>query len=314
MKNVLLRVPAIFLLICLSLLVKGHAIDLEIPDNVHRIVFLGNSITYAGSYITDIEAYIITHYPKRRIEFINVGLPSETVSGLSEAGHAGSKFPRPDLHERLERVLAQAKPDLVFACYGMNDGIYMPFDDERFQKFKEGITWLHDKVVKAGARIIHLTPPVYDELKGGKTGYGAVLDRYTDWLLSQREAAAWKVADIHYPMKKYLEVHRQADSTFTLAKDGIHPGETGHWVMAREILAYLGEHGAANADDVNATLTFIQNGEQILELVARRQSILKDAWLTATGHTRPGMKAGLPLAEAKSESKKIDQQIRALLK
>src|SRR6476620_129749 len=68
----------------------------RLPDSVHRIVFLGNSITYAGNYITDIEAYFITHYPKKEYEFINMGLPSETVSGLSERGHADGKFPRPD--------------------------------------------------------------------------------------------------------------------------------------------------------------------------------------------------------------------------
>lgn len=131
-----------------------------IDTTIHRIVFLGNSITYAGNYITDIEAWFVTHYPLQKIEFINAGLPSETISGLSEDGHAGGKFSLPDLHERLERVLAATKPDPVFACYGMNDGIYLPFDEGRFQKFKDGINWLHDMVVKSGARIVHLTPPV----------------------------------------------------------------------------------------------------------------------------------------------------------
>ena len=153
-------------------------------DSVHRIVFLGNSITYAGSYITDIEAYFITHYPNKEYQFINMGLPSETVSGLSEPGHADGKFPRPDLHERLERVLALTKPDLVFICYGMNDGIYLPLDAERFQKFKDGLIDVHNKVAQTGARIIHLTPPYYDELKGKNRGYEATLDKYADWVLA----------------------------------------------------------------------------------------------------------------------------------
>ena len=105
-------------------------------DSVKRIVFLGNSITYTGQYVSYIEAYMTLHYPARHIEYVNVGLPSETVSGLSEPGHAGGVFARPDLHERLERVLAKTKPDLIFACYGMNDGIFMPFDEDRFQKYK----------------------------------------------------------------------------------------------------------------------------------------------------------------------------------
>jgi len=99
-----------------------------------RVVFLGDSITYSGEYVEFIETYVRSRFPESRVEFLDLGLPSETVSGLSEPGHAGGAFPRPDLHERLGRVLEKAKPDLIVACYGMNDGIYYPFSDERFQK------------------------------------------------------------------------------------------------------------------------------------------------------------------------------------
>src|SRR5829696_7424033 len=70
-----------------------------------RVLVLGDSITHGGQYVEYIEAYFVTRFPDRHLEFINVGLPSETVSGLSEPGHAGGQFPRPDLHERLGRVL-----------------------------------------------------------------------------------------------------------------------------------------------------------------------------------------------------------------
>ena len=78
-------------------------------------------------FCANIETWFVTRYPERQIEFINAGLPTETVSGLSEEGHAGGSFPRPDLHERLERVLPATRPDVVIACYGMNDGIYLPY-------------------------------------------------------------------------------------------------------------------------------------------------------------------------------------------
>ncbi|TXT28529.1 MAG: G-D-S-L family lipolytic protein, partial [Planctomycetota bacterium] len=91
-----------------------------------RVVFLGDSITYSGQYIAYLETFLATRFPNRTTEFINLGLPSETCSGLSEDGHAGGKFPRPDVHERLQRVLDKLKPDLVVACYGMNCGIYLP--------------------------------------------------------------------------------------------------------------------------------------------------------------------------------------------
>ncbi len=86
-----------------------------------RIVFLGDSITNAGGYVQYVEAYLLARFPDQKFELINLGLPSETVTGLSEPEHP---FPRPDAHERLERALLKTKPDVVVICYGMNDGIY----------------------------------------------------------------------------------------------------------------------------------------------------------------------------------------------
>lgn len=303
-------------LLCLLIISFAFRADSQtsykIPANVKKILFLGNSITYAGQYVTDIEAYLTIRYPERKFEIINVGLPSETVSGLSEDGHADGKFPRPDLHERLSRVLAQTKPDLVFASYGMNDGIYLPFDDSRFEKFKAGITWLHDEVIKSGAAIIHLTPPLFDERKDPV--YANVLDLYSDWLISCRYTKHWTVADMHFPMKKDLENRRLIDTAYVYAKDGVHPNEAGHWIMAKSILLFLGENGIANAENIKAAISSNSNGEHILKLIDQRQVMMKDAWLTSTGHKRPGMKTGLPLDQATLKASEIENQIRALIK
>src|SRR4051812_2182830 len=100
------------LLISLLLLYSRTALCAEeFFPGVKRILFLGDSITYAGEYVDFVETYLDVHFPDRKFEIIDVGLPSETVSGLSEVGHAGGAFPRPDLHERLDRVLAKTKPD-----------------------------------------------------------------------------------------------------------------------------------------------------------------------------------------------------------
>jgi lysophospholipase L1-like esterase len=301
----------LFALSALSFNVSAQG-EWKIPENVKRVLFLGNSITYSGQYVAYVEAYIRIMQPDRKIEFINAGLPSETVSGLSEEGHAGGRFPRPDLHERLQRVLDQTKPDLVFACYGMNDGIYLPFDDLRFGRFRDGINWLHQEVTGTGALIVHITPPVYDERKG--EAYSNVLDIYSDWLISCRYSSDWKVIDVHWPMKKYLQDKRLADSAFFLAKDGVHPNETGHWLIAKQILMFLGEKGVAAFDDPASAFLSVANGEAALKLVRQREEMMRDAWLTSTGHKRPEMKTGIPLDEAKKKADESENQIFDLLK
>lgn len=280
-------------------------------QNIRRLIFLGDSVTYSGQYVELIEAYFVTRFPEQRIEFLNLGLPSETVSGLSEEGHAGGKFPRPDLRERLARVLENAKPELVIACYGMNDGIYLPFNEERFQKFKGGILWLREHLTMAGVKIIHVTPPTFDEVKGGHRGYANTLDRYSDWLLSQR-ASGWDVVDLHGTMSRYLTEHRRRDPNFFLARDGVHCNDEGHWIIAKQILLHLGAKDLTDAEDARAMLAGQPDGEEILKLVREKQRMMKDAWLTDTGHKRPKMKPGLPLAEARAKEAELDKRIHEL--
>lgn len=299
-------------LLWLAIILSSYALGQQkppFPKGTKRILFLGNSITYAGSYMADIESFIVTHYPKQHYEFIPAGLSGETVSGLSEPNPASEKFIRPDLHNRLTRVLAQTKPDVVFACYGMNDGIYLPLDETRFKAFREGMKWLHGELEKAGAkRIIFLTPPVHDDKKLGTQGYNLVLDRYADWLLAQRDSLKWEVADLHFPMKSYLEDKRKSEPGFKLANDGIHPAELGHWLMARSVLAYLGEQ-VGDAPDVHTALTIHPRGEEILSLVTQRKDIMKDAWLSATDPNQPARHQGLPLEKARQVYDDIERRI-----
>ena len=231
----------------------AHAGDLPLLKGVKRILFLGDSITYAGEYVDYVQVYLETHCSDQSFEIIDMGLPSETVSGLTEPGHAGGAFPRPVLSERLDRVLSKVKPDLVFACYGMNDGIYYPFAEERFAKYRAGIQSLVDKATAAKARIVLITPPPFDALAiKGQTlpaglkeytkpfeGYDQVLGKYSDWLLQQRKHG-WQVVDIHTPINQFLADQRKLNPDFRLAGDGVHINAVGHWLIADQILTFLG--------------------------------------------------------------------------
>jgi len=315
----------------LATLLSASAADSEsLLKGVKRIVFLGDSITYAGGYVDILEASFRAGNPDRAIEFINVGLPSETVSGLSEPGHAGGAFPRPTVHERLDRVLAKAKPDLIVACYGMNCGIYYPLSDERFAKYREGIELLRKKATAAGAKVVHLTPPVFDpvpirartlpaglpEYKQPFEGYNAVLDRYSEWLLGQR-AQGWMVVDTHFPMAKHLAAERERDPAFKLAGDGFHINATGHWLIAREVLRAFKapEDRLDEAKDGAGFLASVHpRGADFLKLIAQRQAIVKDAWLNECGHLRPGMKKGVPVAEAQAKWTELEAKIADVAK
>jgi len=303
------------LTLCFCVLLAGQFSRVSAGEDflagAKRVLVLGDSITYSGEYVEYVAGYFATRFPGREVEFMNVGLPSETVSGLSEEGHAGGAFPRPDLHERLGRVLTQTKPDVVLACYGMNDGIYLPFSEERFGAFTNGIVWMRDSVLKVGAKIILVTPPVFDEKRGKGPGYSAVLDRYSDWLVGQRKMG-WEVVDVHGPMDHYLKERRKVDPDFYLAGDGVHAGAVGHWIMAKGILEFMGAKDLEGVGSGAEMMKGYRNGAEVLKLVEQEQRMMKDAWLTATGHKRPGMNKGLPLGEAEKKRAALEEKIKTL--
>lgn len=295
------------LLVCLAF---GGSLAAASPPDARRIVFLGDSITHSGQYIEFVETVLLAETAKR-YDILDLGLSSETVSGLSEDGHAGGKFPRPDLHERLDRVLAKTKPDLVIACYGMNCGIYLPLDDERFQKYKDGIQRLRDKVAAAGAKIIHLTPPTYDprQKNGEAPAYNDVLGAYGKWLLDQR-ANGWEVISIHGPMDARLAEMLKNDPAAFLAKDGVHPGPEGHWLMAQQILKQWGVKCDHALDDFLAPTGRFH---KLHTLVAKRLHVRSASYLSEAGHKRPGVAPGLPVPEAEKLAEEITEQIEAIV-
>jgi lysophospholipase L1-like esterase len=307
-----MRVVTALLAVLLAMFAGTTALRAAEPmlAGVQRMLVLGDSITYSGQYVEMMEAYLATRFPSRTIEVLNLGLPSETVSGLSEDGHADGQFARPDLHERLGRVMEATKADLVIACYGMNDGIYLPFEATRFAAFTNGIIRLRQRVLPP-ARLIHVTPPIFDESRGKGPGYANTLDRYSEWMVSQRRAG-WDVVDLHGAMKRHVAEARKRDPQFHLASDGVHPAEAGHWLMAKAILQHLGAKDLDHVEGANAMLRGHPNGVAIYNVVQQRHRILRDAWLTSTGHTRPGISKGLPLGEAQAKARDMQRQIHAL--
>lgn len=57
--------------------------DARIQD-VKKIVFIGDDITADGTYIAFMDTYFRQHMPDKAITLINLGVNSETASGLSE--------------------------------------------------------------------------------------------------------------------------------------------------------------------------------------------------------------------------------------
>ncbi len=294
--------------------VRPFSERMALLEQSNRIVFLGDSITYAGDYVAVFESWILTQGLNSVPLVINVGLSSETVSGLSEAGHAGGRFPRPNVAERLDRVLAITQPDLVFACYGINCGIYQPFDTQRFREYQQGIENLNTQVEATGAKLVLITPPVFDDRRSeNEFSYDAVLTRYSEWLTSKRDAG-WIVIDLHGPMSAELVRRREIDPAFTFQPDAVHPNADGHWFIASQLIRWFGDDAAANAKSPTKMLAASGVPKVVVPIVQRRMALIRDAYLTAAGHQRPGVKTGLPIADAQQQASQLTNEIQGLIR
>ena len=261
-----------------------------------RILFLGDDITFNGGWVVEVESAIRAQKGYARVSIVNMGLPSETVSGLSEPGHAGGSFTRPHLKNRLPQILTQYKPTLVIAQYGMNDGIYLPLDQNRFKAFQDGIINLRNDCIKSGAKIILLTPSLYAPEKFPQVmEYEKVLQAYSAWMVAQRKAG-WQVVDVHSRLLLEYNNAKRADPKFIYANNGVHPTEKGNSLIARSVWGGL----AANMIWVKDTPLISDTAKN--RPLYKSMVVLRNAWLSQTGSNHPFVNSGLPLETAEMRS------------
>ena len=285
-----------------ALLLLATALRAQTVDALadRPVVVLGDSITQAGGYVTFLTYYLERLHPRQRFSIHGIGLASETLSGLSEPNHAGGAFPRPCLFERLGRLFERIKPAVVIACYGMNDGIYQPLDPQRFDAFKAGVMRLVGDCKAAGvAQVVLVTPPIYDKPDGPGFDYDSVLTAYTAWEVSLALPGV-QVIDLHTAMRQ-----ARTGRTEVFSKDKVHPGDEGHLLMARTILAGF---GVTVPDESIETIT----ADPLYQLVKEKRTLITDRWLKHVGYTREKLVAPQPLGDTDEKVAKLQARIDAL--
>lgn len=286
------RLSAMVLLLALALPTLPAAVDDLLMKG--RVLILGDSITHAGTYVTYM-AQRLARSHGRLPDLIAIGLASETASGLSEQDHP---FPRPCIHERLGRALERIKPQVVIACYGMNDGIYHPLNDARLQAFQQGITKLIAQCKGSGATVIVLTPPPFDpqpvreklrpagaadySYKSPFEGYSGVLEAFAHWELTLLPTTA-QVIDLNGPMTAFVAKQRTSAPTFAFSGDGIHPNDQGQLLMADLLLAGMGYPSVG--DDLAKSVASV-TGDPLYAQIQKWRETRSNGWRDYVGYTR----------------------------
>ena len=258
-----MRYPCAFLLLCLGLVGCQQTQprpDIVPPEYVgrpapktpapllqkgDRLAICGDSITEQKMYSLLMEAYIVAARSDLHVTVRQYGWSGEQAGGFLR---------------RMDNDVLRFKPTIATTCYGMNDFRYVPKDDAIAATYRANQTAVVRKFKEAGARVvlgsagtIHSVPPWVKTAKGTWQELNLALLDFRNIGIEVAQAEQVAFADVYWPMLvKGHQARAKYGEGFKLeGNDGVHPGWTGHVVMATAFLEGLGLRGDVGQIDVD---------------------------------------------------------------
>jgi len=238
---------AIRALLAVIFLSAAFAAPFALKDG-DRVVFYGDSITDQRLYTTFTETFVLTRFPQMSVTFVHSGWGGDRVTG----GGGGPV----DL--RLERDVFAYKPTVMTIMLGMNDGRYRAFDPEIFKTYADGYRHIIQSV-KAhapGIRITVIQPSPYDDVTrppNFEGGYNSVLMRYGQFLKELAAQEQLAIADLNTSVVAALQKAKATDPELAqkILPDRVHPGPSGHLLMAEALLKAWGASSVVTAVELD---------------------------------------------------------------
>jgi lysophospholipase L1-like esterase len=219
-----------------------------------RIVFIGDSITGQGGgwlgagYVFKIREALAATYPDSKPDLIPLGGSGMGVGAWLNLAKNEDKQ-KHDLDVKgVEVAAALSKPaDVMIVMLGMND-VLAPYVNETVESLDQWIANYCKLVTTLSARLkpkviglATITPQTEDPGTPKNRVMARMNERITK-LAAELKARLLPTNALYWDT---LNQARRTQPDFSLAGDRIHPGPTGHVVIARAMLRGLGEEKAA---------------------------------------------------------------------
>jgi lysophospholipase L1-like esterase len=237
----------LFILMALSAFVALGQCD-EMQEFALRdkdvVVFLGDSITAAGTYGKIIENYTLLRFPNRKVHFYNMGKGGETAEGAVS---------------RLDRDVFSLKPTVLMVAYGINDiGWGAKADPEHKTKYLNGIQAIVEQSRQHNIRVYICSAAITGV--DPNQSENDFLQTMCDEGMALSRSLGGGAIDVQRAMrkiqKKVWATNEQASNpkerTSLHAEDTIHLNEFGHIAMAFAILKGLGAPADVSAATIDA--------------------------------------------------------------
>jgi len=208
-----------------------------ILENGQTLLFTGDSITdcnrrrpiaedwgFGDGYVSQVDSLLSNWYPERLIRIINTGNSGDRVV---------------DLQKRWQTDVLDLKPDWLSIMIGIND-VWRYFDRATdpdmvgIERYETTYRKLLEQTRPQLNGLILMTPFYIEEnpeepMRKQMDDYGAVVKN----LANDFDAV---FVDVQGAYNEYLKYR----PTQSLCSDRVHPGQTGHMVIARAFLTAIG--------------------------------------------------------------------------
>jgi lysophospholipase L1-like esterase len=210
-----------------------------------RLAICGDSITEQRMYSRIMETYVTVALPELNISTRQYGWSGEQASGF--------------LHRMSNDVLRFA-PTVATTCYGMNDHHYRPYEPSIGQAYGSNMTNIVLAFQSIGTRVIAGSPgcmgmlnPPWNFIQGTPKERNINLCTLRDIDIDLARAEHTGFADVFWDMylAQYQALQRYGTNYTLAGKDSVHPGWSGHLVMAYAFLKALDVPGDIGTFTVN---------------------------------------------------------------
>jgi len=221
---------------------KAHGLMLHKGDS---LAICGDSITEQRLYCRYMETYLTVVDPELGVTVRQFGWSGEQAPGFLA---------------RMTNDVLRFKPNVATTCYGMNDHHYRPYDPSIGAAYQFNMTAIVDSFKAAGTRVVigapgcmGLKPSPWNWVKGTPEDRNLNLCelRNIDVKLAKEEHT--RFADVFWTMYKaeFAALQKWGPDYMLAGKDDVHPGKSGHLVMAYAFLKALGLPGDVGTITVN---------------------------------------------------------------
>ena len=232
------------------------------------VCFFGASIITHGHAMKEVFQYVVDNHKEDRVKFLNCGVPGDAACRA--------------LHRLYEDLLIH-NPNKIVMMIGHNDierKLYVPGNDiENLEEKKKYYLDLYKKSVREvverctafGAEMILCTlTPVQAEKSPCKGACNEALGICNEFLRELAKEKNLLLVDFNTAMTEMLDKD-------IMSKDGVHPTELGHHIMAQTLLKAL---GYINETDYETMPVFSEKNEERFKTEQTYRSIKMVEWTT----------------------------------